>query len=490
MTGHGGWPLTAFLDPEGVPVLRRHLLPARAPPGDAELSHGAGGGGRVLEHAARADPRLGGADPRAARGDRPHRAVRRAAQPGARRRRGRPAADAGRHAPRRVRRSAQVPARPGARAAARPRRQRRGRGDARRAWPTAASTTRSAAASPATRSTTSGSYPTSRRCSTTTPCWPAPTCTPGRRWGTSAGAASAPTRSTGRCARCAGRKAASTRPSTPTPRERRAASTSGPRTQIRDALAAADLGHLADDAIAYLGVTEAGNFEGRNILHVPGGPAAERPEVLDAALRALRERRAQRVWPSLDDKRLASWNALMIAALADAGAVLGRDDHLDAARRCAEFVLTEMRDERRAPAPLLEGRRGALGRLPGGLRVPGRGAADALRGDLRAALVRRRAPDRRPDDRAVRRSRAGRLLHHRQRPRAADRAPQGRRRPSDSIRQLVGRLRPAAPRRADGGARVRQPGGRSLPPRAHGRRPPSSRPRPSRCARWTSTSPR
>ncbi len=33
----------------------------------------------------------------------------------------------------------------------------------------------------------------------------------------------------------------------------------------------------------------------------------------------------------------------MIAALADAGAVLGRDDHLDAARRCAEFVLTEMR---------------------------------------------------------------------------------------------------------------------------------------------------
>jgi uncharacterized protein len=113
--------------------------------------------------------------------------------------------------------------------------------------------------------------------------------------------------------------------------------------EIRDVLGAADLGQLADPAIAYLGVTETGNFEGRSILHVPGGPQAERPERLDAALRALRERRAERVWPSLDDKRLASWNALMIAALAEAGAVLGRDDHLDAARRCAEFVLTEMR---------------------------------------------------------------------------------------------------------------------------------------------------
>jgi uncharacterized protein YyaL (SSP411 family) len=49
------------------------------------------------------------------------------------------------------------------------------------------------------------------------------------------------------------------------------------------------------------------------------------------------------VRPGLDDKRLASWNALMIAALADAGAVLGRDDYLDAARDAAAFVLDGMR---------------------------------------------------------------------------------------------------------------------------------------------------
>jgi hypothetical protein len=50
------------------------------------------------------------------------------------------------------------------------------------------------------------------------------------------------------------------------------------------------------------------------------------------------------VRPGLDDKRLTSWNALAIAALAEAGAVLGRPDYLQAATSCAEFVLAELRD--------------------------------------------------------------------------------------------------------------------------------------------------
>ena len=76
-----------------------------------------------------------------------------------------------------------------------------------------------------------------------------------------------------------------------------------------------------------------GNFEGRNILHLPLGP--RRPSARRATTtRAPRSTSAarKRVWPGLDDKRLCSWNALMIAALADAGAVLGRADYLDAAR--------------------------------------------------------------------------------------------------------------------------------------------------------------
>jgi uncharacterized protein YyaL (SSP411 family) len=114
--------------------------------------------------------------------------------------------------------------------------------------------------------------------------------------------------------------------------------------EIREVLGAAGLADSAEAVSAHYGVTERGNFEGRNILHLPGGADAEPPPRIDEARRALYEARARRVWPGLDDKRLASWNALAIAALADAGAVLGRDDYLDAARTCAEFVWERMRD--------------------------------------------------------------------------------------------------------------------------------------------------
>ncbi|MGB7684613.1 MAG: thioredoxin domain-containing protein, partial [Solirubrobacterales bacterium] len=61
--------------------------------------------------------------------------------------------------------------------------------------------------------------------------------------------------------------------------------------------------------------------------------------------RALFEARAERIRPGLDDKRLTSWNALAITALAEVGAVLGREDYLSAARGCAEFLLTSVRDQ-------------------------------------------------------------------------------------------------------------------------------------------------
>ncbi|HSS41474.1 MAG TPA: thioredoxin domain-containing protein [Solirubrobacterales bacterium] len=99
-----------------------------------------------------------------------------------------------------------------------------------------------------------------------------------------------------------------------------------------------------DELIQFYGVTEAGNFEGANVLHLALGVEAAEPEGLGEMRRALFEARAERVRPGLDDKRLTSWNALAIAALADAGAVLGREDYLDAARACAEFVLGSLRD--------------------------------------------------------------------------------------------------------------------------------------------------
>jgi uncharacterized protein YyaL (SSP411 family) len=109
--------------------------------------------------------------------------------------------------------------------------------------------------------------------------------------------------------------------------------------QIREAL-----GDGAQSIIEFFGAGERGNFEGANILHLAGGVEAPAPEGLAEARRALYEARAKRVWPGLDDKRLTSWNALAIAALAEAGAVLGREDYLDAARGCAEFVLDSLSD--------------------------------------------------------------------------------------------------------------------------------------------------
>ncbi|MGZ5361361.1 MAG: thioredoxin domain-containing protein [Solirubrobacterales bacterium] len=115
--------------------------------------------------------------------------------------------------------------------------------------------------------------------------------------------------------------------------------------EARKALDGSGLGHEEiERVLGYWGVSAAGNFEGRNVLHVPLGTAAKAPPQLADARRALLAAREQRVRPGLDDKQLASWNALMVAALADAGAAFGREDYLDAAAACARFVDESMRD--------------------------------------------------------------------------------------------------------------------------------------------------
>ncbi len=100
----------------------------------------------------------------------------------------------------------------------------------------------------------------------------------------------------------------------------------------------------AEPVMEFYGVSENGNFEGANILHLAHGAEAAAPAGLDAARQALYEARAKRVWPGLDDKRLTAWNALAIAALAEAGAVLDRPDYVVAAAGCADFVLEHLRD--------------------------------------------------------------------------------------------------------------------------------------------------
>ena len=95
-------------------------------------------------------------------------------------------------------------------------------------------------------------------------------------------------------------------------------------------------------------ITEKGNFEGANILHlqVPLEDFAEREGVLPELLRADVERwrelllkaREERIRPLRDEKVLTAWNGLMIAALARGGGASGDDRWLAAARRAAAFV--------------------------------------------------------------------------------------------------------------------------------------------------------
>jgi uncharacterized protein len=98
------------------------------------------------------------------------------------------------------------------------------------------------------------------------------------------------------------------------------------------------LGELYDDAVAYFRPRP---FEDALVLEAHG----PRPERLPEIRCLLYGARSARVRPGLDDKRLTSWNALMITALAETGAALQRTDYVEAAVKTAEFVLDELRDD-------------------------------------------------------------------------------------------------------------------------------------------------
>jgi uncharacterized protein YyaL (SSP411 family) len=90
-------------------------------------------------------------------------------------------------------------------------------------------------------------------------------------------------------------------------------------------------------------VTESGNWEGANILWRPRRGELVRPPHIEKARRALLDRRNQRVRPGLDDKVLTEWNAMAIAALAEAGAVLRQPRWLSEAESLGAFLIDQLR---------------------------------------------------------------------------------------------------------------------------------------------------
>ena len=103
---------------------------------------------------------------------------------------------------------------------------------------------------------------------------------------------------------------------------------------------------------AYFGVEPGGNFEGKSILHVPR-PIAEVADarsssaehlrsLIEAAIPRLYRARAERVWPGRDDKQLTSWNGLMLKAFAEGARVLDRPDFATIALANARFILDRL----------------------------------------------------------------------------------------------------------------------------------------------------
>jgi uncharacterized protein YyaL (SSP411 family) len=123
-----------------------------------------------------------------------------------------------------------------------------------------------------------------------------------------------------------------------------------------------ELVHLVGEETARaFGATSEGNWEGTNVLWLPDG---REPEGIDlAAARArLCEARELRIRPATDDKVLTAWNAMTIKALAEAGQAFDDARYIDAAESGARFLVENLRS---AEGRLLRSWRGGVQGRPG-----------------------------------------------------------------------------------------------------------------------------
>ena len=111
----------------------------------------------------------------------------------------------------------------------------------------------------------------------------------------------------------------------------------------------------ADIFCDYFNVTEGGNFEGQNILNVTETiedvaarnklAVEELRETLEAARRKLFTIRERRIKPGRDEKLLTAWNGLMLSSFAEAAAILERPDYRRVAEANASFLLEHLQSD-------------------------------------------------------------------------------------------------------------------------------------------------
>ncbi|NLL77915.1 MAG: thioredoxin domain-containing protein, partial [Clostridiales bacterium] len=97
---------------------------------------------------------------------------------------------------------------------------------------------------------------------------------------------------------------------------------------------------------SWFGITKEGNFEGKNVLNLLGNPQySETPSNIRSLSDKLYSYRLNRTYLHKDDKILTSWNALMIAALAKAGQMLGKSVYMQSAKKAQSFLEGALTDE-------------------------------------------------------------------------------------------------------------------------------------------------
>ena len=112
----------------------------------------------------------------------------------------------------------------------------------------------------------------------------------------------------------------------------------------------------------YFGITKTGNFEGKNILHVPKNSkdfeeiSPETNTAINSAKTILQKRRKTRPRPFKDKKIICSWNGMMIKAMAEAGKVFKNQKYIEYAEKAATFILNNLYENNRLHRTHIDGK--------------------------------------------------------------------------------------------------------------------------------------